>query len=105
MPFRRKFRLNFIYGKGGFPACCSAREMEKKNLHFYAEKSLKNTPKWAGDHKVCACLDTSGGLQLTGRLTPPVTLGASRLGRRDRHTPNPTDPTYRSFKRKAKLPR
>lgn len=33
-----------------------------------------------------------------GRLSPPVTLGAARLGRRDKHTPKATQPNQKARK-------
>lgn len=47
-------------------------------------KNTRKKGKW--QLGVCLSLIQVGGCA-DGRLSPPVTLGAARLGRRDKHTP------------------
>lgn len=53
---------------------------------------MKNTRKKQMAIRRVLVLIQVGGYA-DGRLSPPVTLGAARLGRRDKHTPEAAQPT------------
>ena len=58
-------------------------------------KNTRKKGKW--QLGVCLSLIQVGGCA-DGRLSPPVTLGAARLGRRDKHTPEAAQPNQKARK-------